>query len=726
MRCGRTAAWPAFVAGAQRGAAARVKREDGPISAQGTREVHDGTHTAARLCQAVAELRPVPRQPVVLLGPAGSGKTDLLNSTARTLRARSSGVTLACVSAHHFADDVRALAGNPSAFAQMEHAVLLVDALERFESGSSMLVLERLVRLFLRHGHAVVMTSRTHPWTLANITEGLRICLAGGQVVELRAAHDDAAGSAQAADTRMTVAQLAASARRQAERAGLAWRRFHEALGQRDGRARDVAPLLKQARREQRAALDHLRTVQEQLAGAAEQLRRLAFPGTSHEAGMEEEASPDRLRALLATARRQAAQVLAVVEPVLAGLDRTLEGMEVQEATLERVARCLGRMRTELDLLHEHRRAAAAEAAGARAMAAQLESALAWAQAQQGALRRMLERALADAEAGLRVKGGAKTLAQRVYRLQQERDAQAGMARTLFARLARAQEETHRAGLELSALQDHNGALRDCLEADRGYLDGLREQLDTRNAALAELRKARARAQADADEARAMARGLEAQLSDTVRERDRLRAQIEREQAAQEHARAARENRPPDSVQRLPFGWQPVEREAVAAPANGQGLPLPSEKIVAFPPPKPRLGEMLNAAGKITSAQLVYALHTQSSRPERRLGALLVEMGYAEEGDVLAAVADQHGVAFIRLDNVNVHPEAACLLDPGAARKLRCIPIRIEDGELTLAVADPMDQRAMEAVSKVTRLRVRVVAAAPDDIERAQAHCYAA
>ena len=149
----------------------------------GTLFVDEGNQEAFTICQDVAELRPVEKSPIVLVGDKGSGKTHLLYAIVNRVLAASGRTGLAYVTAHDFPDQVRGLIDDPSPVQRAATAILLVDQLEKFVD----LVeeLEAVVRIFLDHNHTVVLATNMHPTRLQNITAGLRSILESALLVEV-------------------------------------------------------------------------------------------------------------------------------------------------------------------------------------------------------------------------------------------------------------------------------------------------------------------------------------------------------------------------------------------------------------------------------------------------------------------------------------------------------------------------------------------------------------
>lgn len=132
-----------------------------------------------------------------------------------------------------------------------------------------------------------------------------------------------------------------------------------------------------------------------------------------------------------------------------------------------------------------------------------------------------------------------------------------------------------------------------------------------------------------------------------------------------------------------------------------------------------RMGEMLIEANVLTEAQLERALSIQQEQPQRRLGSILIELGYTE-GDIIAQVlASQAKVPFVRLDRDEPVPAAVKLVSERLASHHVCIPLRLEEDRLILAMANPMDLIAIQDIEHATGRGVDPVAASSDGIAQA-------
>ena len=142
-------------------------------------------------------------------------------------------------------------------------------------------------------------------------------------------------------------------------------------------------------------------------------------------------------------------------------------------------------------------------------------------------------------------------------------------------------------------------------------------------------------------------------------------------------------------------------------------------------PARKRLGEILIERGKLDQANLDRALRLQGDSGER-LGALLVTLGLCSQRDVAEALAAQLALPLV---DTNGYPEFPILEERVSARFLRearALPVREDEAELALAMADPTDAYTIGAFEMVTGRAVRPMVAIPTDLEAALERLYGA
>jgi general secretion pathway protein E len=136
-----------------------------------------------------------------------------------------------------------------------------------------------------------------------------------------------------------------------------------------------------------------------------------------------------------------------------------------------------------------------------------------------------------------------------------------------------------------------------------------------------------------------------------------------------------------------------------------------------------RLGEILIERGKLDVATLERALRLQQESGER-LGALLVTLGVVAQRDVSEALAVQLALPLV---DVASYPEFPILEERVSLRFLRearALPLREDDAEVALAMADPTDEYTIGAFEMVTGRAVRPMVAIPTELEAALERLY--
>jgi len=128
-----------------------------------------------------------------------------------------------------------------------------------------------------------------------------------------------------------------------------------------------------------------------------------------------------------------------------------------------------------------------------------------------------------------------------------------------------------------------------------------------------------------------------------------------------------------------------------------------------------KIGELLLAAHVITPEQLQTALEVQV-REGGKLGEVLVRELVVSENQIASALAEQKGLEHVNLATTTVDRSVAVLLPLRTARRRCCIPIGLEGGVLTLAMADPLDVEAIDEAELITGFKVVPVVAAASQV----------
>ncbi|MBN1348028.1 Flp pilus assembly complex ATPase component TadA [candidate division KSB1 bacterium] len=130
------------------------------------------------------------------------------------------------------------------------------------------------------------------------------------------------------------------------------------------------------------------------------------------------------------------------------------------------------------------------------------------------------------------------------------------------------------------------------------------------------------------------------------------------------------------------------------------------------------LGDFLVANNLISKEQLKEALQQQKCG-RKLLGRTLIEMGFIEESEMIQALGEYLDIKKITLKNYHIPRSLIQLIPEEIARKYILLPLFQVHNILTLAMTDPMDLAAIDAVSRETLLKVEPVVCDKDEIVEA-------
>lgn len=135
--------------------------------------------------------------------------------------------------------------------------------------------------------------------------------------------------------------------------------------------------------------------------------------------------------------------------------------------------------------------------------------------------------------------------------------------------------------------------------------------------------------------------------------------------------------------------------------------------------PERRIGDILLEQGFVDRVQLDEALEAQKHQREKKLGEIMVDMGYATYKMIAIALAIQYYIPFMDLSSQAVDPQLRELVPVKIARRWQVMPVSVQQGVLTVAIADPAEQSALDELRKMLGLTVITVTSTPQDISRA-------
>ena len=133
------------------------------------------------------------------------------------------------------------------------------------------------------------------------------------------------------------------------------------------------------------------------------------------------------------------------------------------------------------------------------------------------------------------------------------------------------------------------------------------------------------------------------------------------------------------------------------------------------------IGELLIENGSITREQLNKALQAHKEIIQKGgrglLGQTLVDLGYTTEEIVTKTLARQADVEYVTLENYDIDPAAAALLDPDSARRYKSLPIGFENGRLVVAMMPPNDIVAIDDLRMITGYEIKPVCVSDSELQ---------
>jgi len=133
---------------------------------------------------------------------------------------------------------------------------------------------------------------------------------------------------------------------------------------------------------------------------------------------------------------------------------------------------------------------------------------------------------------------------------------------------------------------------------------------------------------------------------------------------------------------------------------------------------KKRIGEVLCEKDYLERSQLERALSQQKIR-HRRLGEILIELGYVTRPQLNEALSLQAGIERVDLTDLTISTDVLSLVPAEVVSEHNILPLWFEDGRLAVAMSDPFQAEAFEALRLVSGQSLRRYYAEPSQMENA-------
>lgn len=134
-----------------------------------------------------------------------------------------------------------------------------------------------------------------------------------------------------------------------------------------------------------------------------------------------------------------------------------------------------------------------------------------------------------------------------------------------------------------------------------------------------------------------------------------------------------------------------------------------------------KTGEILVSLGIISQEQVQAAL-VEQQRTGQKLGQIMVSQAMLSEQRLHETLDFSQGIPQLKLSSMTIDPAAALLLAPSIIRFNKILPVTSSKNTITLAMAEPRNQRIINDVRMATGLEVIAVPAHEAEIDAAIRH----
>src|SRR5215510_9367682 len=136
------------------------------------------------------------------------------------------------------------------------------------------------------------------------------------------------------------------------------------------------------------------------------------------------------------------------------------------------------------------------------------------------------------------------------------------------------------------------------------------------------------------------------------------------------------------------------------------------------------LGQVLKEMELISEGQIQEALQIQRKQGGV-IGEILVGMGYVAREEILLALAAQMGMEVVDLDELDIDPVVINKVPTSMAKSYNVIPIKFENGVLTVAMSNPHDVNVRDDLRHSLHCEVQGAVASEEAVARSLEKYYA-
>ena len=126
---------------------------------------------------------------------------------------------------------------------------------------------------------------------------------------------------------------------------------------------------------------------------------------------------------------------------------------------------------------------------------------------------------------------------------------------------------------------------------------------------------------------------------------------------------------------------------------------------------KSEFSEILIRQGTISPEQLTEARALKDKESGTNLAECLIKLGYATGDEVMRAVSQEHGLAFVDLEEVEIPVAIVELVPESVARENAVMPLAESDETLTVIISDPFDLETIDKLRFILNRKIETALA---------------
>ncbi len=120
------------------------------------------------------------------------------------------------------------------------------------------------------------------------------------------------------------------------------------------------------------------------------------------------------------------------------------------------------------------------------------------------------------------------------------------------------------------------------------------------------------------------------------------------------------------------------------------------------------IGEVLKEYGYITEEHIKKALEYQKDHTDKRLGDILIILGFVTESQMLEALGKRLGIKKISFNDVPIDIDAVKIVPKQLCLKYNLIAFSKEGGQLKVAINDPLNYYAIEDIRLLANMPIEI------------------